>query len=89
MIGRLLARIAAVAGVLAQPVLLGLIAAIAISTVGCSDPCGQLAARTCKRVGNEDPLCAKLQRIATDPRPGDRKACRAGNAFVDELQRTR
>ena len=59
------------------------------STAGCSDPCRELADRTCERVGRFDPLCARLQSIAADPRAGDERACRAGNAFVDELRRNR
>jgi len=56
---------------------------------GCGDPCQELAARTCKRVGRTDPLCARLQSIAAAPQAGDEQACRAGNTFVDELRRNR
>ncbi|MFZ4578337.1 MAG: hypothetical protein ACOYOB_08065 [Myxococcota bacterium] len=54
---------------------------------GCSDACTDLADQTCKRVGQQDPLCAKLRAIAAEPKAGDQEACKAGVAFVRELER--
>lgn len=54
---------------------------------GCGNPCTGLAERTCARVGRGDPLCAELQAVAADPKAEDRKACEAGVAFVDELEK--
>lgn len=64
-------------------------AGILVGIAGCGNPCGQLADRTCRRLGEKDPLCEQLRGIAADPRVGDSHSCEAGNTFVDELQRSR
>jgi hypothetical protein len=59
----------------------------AATLTGCSDACTDLADQTCKRVGQRDPLCGKLRAIAAEPLAGDQEACKAGVAFVRELER--
>lgn len=54
---------------------------------GCANPCADLAERTCKRTGAGDPLCTKLQAVAQSPTADEVEQCKAGNAFVDELER--
>ncbi len=63
------------------------IAAVIAMLVGCTDECLQLAEKTCARVGQNDPLCGKLRRVAADPRGDDKKACAAGLEFVEELEK--
>lgn len=53
----------------------------------CSSPCGDLAERTCKRAGEADPLCQRLRKTAAQPTAQDNEACRAGHAFIDELEK--
>jgi len=53
----------------------------------CTDPCADLAERTCARGGHATAVCKKLQAIAAAPQAGDKQACAAGVAFVDELER--
>lgn len=60
-----------------------------LAAIGCTDPCSDLAARTCRRVGEVDQLCQQLRVIADESRYGDRQACVAGITFIDELQRSR
>ncbi len=65
----------------------GALLAVALWSMGCSDACGDLAQRTCSRVGDADPLCRHLKEIAAEPRAGDAKRCTAGIEFIDELRR--
>jgi hypothetical protein len=46
-----------------------------------------LAERTCKRAGEADPLCQRLRKVAAQPTAQDNDACRAGHAFIDEMEK--
>ena len=65
------------------------IALIAAMTAACSGPCDELADRTCARLGESDKLCLQLRAIAEQPQDGDSRACKAGHAFIHELQKAR
>lgn len=54
---------------------------------GCNSPCTDLAERTCKRAGEADPLCQRLRKVAAQPSAQDNEACRAGHAFIDEMEK--
>lgn len=64
-------------------VALGSLAALA----GCGSPCAELAERTCQRAGEADPACQQLRSVAQRPSEQDLQACRAGHAFLDEMER--
>lgn len=63
------------------------LAAVAALLSACSSPCGDLAERACKRAGEADPLCQHLRKVAAHPTAQDEEACRAGQAFADELEK--
>ena len=65
----------------------GALAVVMSWFLGCNEPCQDLAQRTCKKVGQGDPLCVRLEEIAAEPRVGDEAGCEAGNEFIDELRR--
>lgn len=62
-------------------------AALATALVACTDPCASLARRTCARGGQSSAVCKQLSAIAAAPQSGDRQACEAGVAFIDELEK--
>lgn len=64
-----------------------LVAVLAALLAGCSAPCGDLAERVCARAGEQDPLCQRLRATAQHPRVGEVEACKAGLAYIDELER--
>ena len=66
---------------------LALPVAFAAALVSCTDPCTSLASRTCARGGRSSAVCKQLQAIAAAPQAGDRQACEAGVAFIDELEK--
>ena len=40
-----------------------------------------------KRSGEADPLCQRLRKVAVNPSAQDNEACRAGHAFIDEMEK--
>ncbi len=67
---------------------LGLLWAAVLALLGaCNAPCTDLAERTCKRAGEADPLCQRLRKVAAQPSAQDNEACRAGHAFIDEMEK--
>lgn len=54
---------------------------------GCSTPCVELADRTCKRAGDTDSTCKQLRAVAQHPSEQDLQACRAGQAFLDDMEK--
>lgn len=74
---------------IARPVAFLLLSATLALTSGCEGPCDELATRTCRRVGEADKLCVQLRAIAAQPHHGDERACKAGNDFLHELQKSR
>lgn len=58
-----------------------------IALVGCTSPCAELAERTCKRAGDSDAACQRLRVLAQQPSEQDLHACRAGQAFLDDMER--
>lgn len=65
---------------------LGLAVALTL-TAACGSPCADLADRTCKRAGDADPVCQRLRQVAAQPSAQDIEACRAGQAFMDEMEK--
>lgn len=61
--------------------------ALVCSVCGCHDACASLAERTCARAGQKSELCRKLQAVAAAPTGADLEACKAGNAFAEELEK--
>ncbi len=59
----------------------------AMALAGCNSACADLADRSCQKAGEADPTCQRLRAVAAQPTEQDLKACRAGHAFIDEMER--
>ncbi len=58
-----------------------------VFVAGCADPCSTLADRVCAQRPAPDPVCARLQALASAPTAADRQACEVGNAVADDYQK--
>ena len=56
---------------------------------GCGGPCADLSERVCASAGESSAACTSLRATNTSPHAGDREACAAGVAYLDELKRGR
>jgi len=56
---------------------------------GCGGPCEDLRERVCASSGENAVVCQSLHAANAAPHAGDRAACAAGVAYLDELKRGR
>jgi len=76
-------------GQLSRLVLAALLAVVLLGVFGCGGPCGELSERVCASAGDQSQACTSLQQLESSPHAGDRDACTAGLAYLDELKRGR
>ena len=74
-------------GQFVHPTIAVLAVALLAVLMGCTSPCADLAERTCQRAGETDPVCLRLRTVAQQPTDQDLQACRAGQAFIYEMER--